>query len=477
VINQERPTQIEKKDTYYNLYVNNISLKDYKRLKGKKSKLRFEFNFEKNTINYFIDAKYEPTSIPSDDNLVNLFMDMGSTYTKYIVAQSNMNGDILKMRRCIGPKPTSTYCESISVDFNKKERVAAGTEAFGQWLVQSLRKISQEHHKRGEIIHSVIWSFPDIDGTLDQDFYLKASNIVNSHTNAFIYDKFMLIPEHESLKSMFDHILKTLAKVGRNEIDLIKQKNTVNRNKYNNSLHRYREYNNKWWLTKLFIEKVYDPGKLKQITIPEYYRKYLKMGCVDGLKNFIILDAGGYSLDVYGEIGTEFIKKSFETGGQQLTQQLEEVMLSENNDNDAEQEKIRSCQHGACREYSENCKKWTIEIYQPCIDKIYKFISDNLKKSSAEGVSMVLTGQAFKNIYLHDFVIEKLNKYTIGSQTSSNISNVIKSNTELLEDTYLSLFYSITCKNEPQNLNPKNDLDIAGGSLFRHLELHKEFVL
>ena len=267
VINQKLSTRIDKKDTFYTLYVNNISLKDYRRL-SEKSIIHFEFDFEEKSITHSIEAKYDATSIPVNDNLVHLFMDMGSTYTKFIVAQSDLSGNILKIRRCIGPKPTSSYCESLSVDFDKKDRTESGTEAFGQWLVQSLRKISQEHYKRGEIIHSVVWSFPAINDKLNQMFYPTVSDIVNSHAGTFIYDEFILIPEHEALKYMFDHVLKTLARVGQNGIETINQKNTKidlenakSREVHNYKLRRYSDYQDRWWITKLFIDEVYHPGE------------------------------------------------------------------------------------------------------------------------------------------------------------------------------------------------------------------------
>jgi hypothetical protein len=102
------------------------------------------------------------------------------------------------------------------------------------------------------------------------------------------------------------------------------------------------------------------------------------------------------------------------------------------------------------------------------INKVCTFVTDNLKKSGAQGISLVLTGQAFKNVFLSKLLLEKLNLCERSVQTSSKISDLLQTNPELLKDSTLGLFYLTTCQNEPETIMPKSDFDIVGGSLLSH---------
>jgi len=276
---------------------------------------------------------------------INLFVDMGSTNSKWIVSDAD-NDSLLAIP--VG-KSTSELCAEWGLDYDKVSAYAKGGEEFSRWLeyavIKFVRHIQDEH--RANVVN-VKWSFPRVvDGTrLD---FTKISDDVTVDLTAYygLEGKFELVPEGFALEHMFRESVVELAKACESENaenerrvkeeaenkkhnmeEQAKVDDAVNKRKQ--ELH---EYENKGWWSQLWSRKyhteLYNPDfKEEHLGREDVWKSFRNTGArSDGKFDLLILDAGGSTLDYcYIPYGKKIDSGSFRAGGSDVTVRLAESL-------------------------------------------------------------------------------------------------------------------------------------------------------
>ena len=210
---------------------------------------------------------------------------------------------------------------------------------------------------------------------------------------------------------------------------------------------------------------------ITKVGLKDYYKQCLELGCQDGLKNFILLDAGGFTLDVYAKMDDQIVlAQSFKAGGNQITAQLLDKLRSVPNYKNstisgAEQHKIKIA-NGENLIFSKDLPQLTSDCYSKAIDDIISVLKQ--KTHQGHGFVIICSGLAFNNPFLIKLIQEKIEKakmiMTPQVQDTRKMYRFIGENVRELTqyDSYLfSNFLNIAKRTG--NIVPDGSFDIGGG--------------
>ena len=403
---------------------------------------------------------------------VILFMDMGSTNTKYVVYDQTKKSIERGDKR--GPIPTHDICQEFALDYDKQKLAGQEADIFAAWLTNAVKRIDAKFLENNQAITKIFWAFPRFHGSLTDHFYDSVSLQVTNRIKCNIPEGLVLVPEDVALRGMFERVLTQLSILGERE-----QKSTGNKNQ---ELRRKRQreienYNKHWWITRVLFYD--DPNKkpIEYLTLDEYYKQCLALGCQNGLKNVVLLDAGGFTLDVYAKInGEPVLARSFRAGGNLLTGKLLEAMRRTKNyesscEQDAEKEK-RKISNGENSKFSDIFPALTQECYGDAIDEIVNALSCATKDN--RGLVLVCSGLAFNNPYLLELIQEKMKKAKLLIPSAQQIQNTrtmfnfINGNRDKIDPAdyiLFSRFLSIAIRTN--NQRPDSTFDISGGMFMK----------
>jgi hypothetical protein len=447
-----------------------------------------------------------------DGQPVALYVDMGSTYTKVfkvsiphdqnspvdrgsgltnwaksiaVITDGNKSGDLVE---AWGPMPTEEFVFQWKLTgYSKRELVGGDSETLAYKIAEAVRSLTVSFAQNRRPVASVAWSFPEMD-SIDVD---KVSGLLEKLTNAFVLDRAFLVREHEALRQRFKNVLSIMARVARDRkqaqmtaMALNREQEQARRKAHEEFQRRKEEYDNLWFFEKWFTQKPNRPNESLYRTEPlptleEWHQQFLDMSIDPDLKDVLILDAGGFSLDTYCKIGNNAFGRSFEAGGMQLTDEIrgylgekrgtsqENVVLSE-----AEDRKKKVC----CNEFDSlrrtelgtYVESWTRDIYEEALNSIADWVKKNAQK---KGVPVILTGGAMDNFYLRDLIRQTFEKekvstrFTISVQLSEQIAE-----SQLMGKPSLSRFRRSTFGFAVGSRLPEIAYDVVGGLLNAHLD-------
>lgn len=403
---------------------------------------------------------------------VILFMDMGSTNTKYVVYDQTKKSIERGDKR--GPIPTHEICQELALDYDKQKLAGQEADIFSAWLTNAVKRIDAKFLENNQAITKIFWAFPRFHGSLTDHFYDSVSMQVTNRIKRNIPDGLALVPEDVALRGMFERVLTQLSVLGERE-----QKNTDSKNQ---EIRRKRQreiedYNKHWWITRVLFYD--DPNKkpIKLLSLDEYYKQCLALGCQNGLKNVILLDAGGFTLDVYAKInGETVLARSFRAGGNLLTGKLLEVMRRTKNyesscEQDAEKEK-RKISNGENSKFSDIFPALTLECYGKAIDDIVNALTGAMKNN--RGLVLVCSGLAFNNPFLLDLIQDKMKKAKLLIPSAQQIQNTrtmfnfINGNRDKIDPAdYILFSHFLSIAIRTNNQHPDSTFDISGGMFMR----------
>ena len=443
------------------------------------------------TVSEGIKCEFE-----SFESGVSLFVDMGSTQSKMISVESDWHdgkvtspGRILqaltapgptepyaatteKELLCLshGPAPSRLFSDKFGLQsFDKKSLDASSKNELKQWFAEAARRFAAYYASRkGQGIINIIWSFPKTQDCRDDSFYKELSGEITKAVAPSILGSFTVVPEHLTLKYRFESTLKTLGRLG-----FEKKEEKINKEKKNEDIQESKDetkkehqkalqyYNRRSWFMKAFIlTKPQEPDWSRYTpeavpTVEEFYNKFMDINAVKGLKDFIAMDAGGYTLDVYGQISDKTFTKSVGAGGNKLTDRVLEFLNNEATSGNskifgnAELEKLAACagDPNGKGTLPRKCKEWTREIYEPAIKEVTEWASDIAGPNKTErGLPIILSGCAMKNKFLRELIENSFDNAKMERifVTSEEIAQIIEKYEELQQKQELFRFWLIT---------------------------------
>ena len=438
---------------------------------------------------------------------VSLFIDLGSSHSKLITLSfpedlyigDNADGTLhMRIKSRLerfaasltdGIKPTAWEPQSTGefVDewglpnYNKAELCRGNAAHIGPWISRAIRAFVEGYAKQGRPVVHVYWSFPEIN---DVDL-CAVGKLVRELCDPYLLLGAVVLSEHEAHRLRFGSVLAEMAKIASSRVDERREaekKNLGTKAAKNRALSKHKrdkeKYDDTFVLWRWFKTKPTKPNlsRYKSVAVPtleEWHKVFLEINADRKLTDVVVLDAGGYTLDVYGRVGGKVFGKSLEAGGQSLTEEyrkyLSEKKGSEIGFEQAEQQKIRFFVDERYKLGDTESKFWddcTSQIYSRTVSELCEWLS---KQSKKKGLPVLLTGGASGNWYYLQLVKRSFEKVGLNLVVTGavDLSQQITRN-DLLENGLLRRFATVTHGFDLECRFPSTSHDVVAG-LFEHL--------
>lgn len=364
---------------------------------------------------------------------VALFVDLGSTSTKLIELPAAEAADPrealhVALRESVAeeertsahePRETEDLIRTLGLPrFVKAEMGLTDHSVVARWFADATASLAAHYATaQDRLVLSVAWSFPSIDG--------RSVETVSSRLGEMASDCVLvgatLLAEHASLRSRFGTVLRGLAAMAhdrKQERDVVVAKNDETEAALQGAQADYatrkRRHDKSFW-RRLFLRtpRGPDPSQYATVEVPsldDWHSRLLEIRVDSRLRDVLILDAGGYSLDVYCQIsdGAPF-GQSFAVGGELLTGRvrayLEEVAKRDVPLPEAEARKLRECTSPGGGVLADLLKAWTEELYSPAIEHVVAWVAEHAKTI---GLPLIATGGAMLNPHLQLLIRQRL---------------------------------------------------------------------
>ena len=450
-----------------------------------------------------LDLPSAPVEIPQlESGPVALFVDMGSTFSKVIevslpyrlhheegawdpAAATEIFAIIADAaahsRIRVEQSPTAKFAERRGIPIFHKDRLAnASTAQVASWIAAAIRALAAYHARQGRPIAAVGWSFPSLGGHNLTELSATVAGLVS----AVVLGSIVVVGEHESLRDRFKGGLGDLAAAAQNAKRArakAKKQNREHEAKKQAATQAYEkekaEYAARWF--KWFADEPSKPtyARYSTVRVPElaeWHRRFISCGADPDLENVLILDAGGYSLDVYCRIKEATLGQSFEAGGNQLTSLVQAFIAEKKGEpvsyEYAESKKVdigSAGQPDPKGTLAREVQSWTREIYGKPVANTLRWIKNRLH---GKGLPLILTGGAMENVYLRALILEQVaGQVAVVPTNGPEIALLIRSDAQLRRNDTLQRFQQIAHAFSPFERKPRSAYDIAGGLLEHYL--------
>lgn len=354
-----------------------------------------------------------------EDKRINIYVDLGSTNSKYIVAAADANGKSTGFLEIPVAEKTSRLCGGCGISYDKASAYKLGHDEFISWLAYAvlgfMRKI-QEKFKSNVV--NIYWAFPKVVEGAEIDFAGVSKVVTNRLCEYGLLGRFCLIPEGESLKWMFKDRVTELAAASEEEERTNKRREEEEaRNRTHNENERRKveasrfardreaaawkkdHWFKKWFCSPEVTTRLYDAQikseSLGRETLLKEFRKTGASG--DGRFSMLILDAGGSTLDfcflpVDGSIQSD----SYQAGGAAVTDGLAKKLSISFEDAEKRKQALSVLsRHEILREITE-------AVYQKALKDISSRVGD------CKPLCVIGTGLAMANRQLRLYIKEVL---------------------------------------------------------------------
>ena len=289
--------------------------------------------------------------MPDYGRLINLFVDLGSTNSKWIVAHADKNGKSGGFIAIRTARPTREVCGQFGIDYDKESAYRLlendSQETFMKWLGEAVLGFTIRVQKEFQAnVMELKWAFPRIEHAASLDFSRVSRDITNTLQSFGFKGHFALFPEGEALDYMFRDRVRELASASqKEEQENARRIDQENRNKCFNAeeqrkaaaskLAREREaqaWKKEHWFKRWFC----DPEVRTPLYQAQHRTEYLGRenalqafrvtgAMANGKFNLLIVDAGGTTLDYYFKpVSGPHSSGSFEAGGRSVSERLAE---------------------------------------------------------------------------------------------------------------------------------------------------------
>lgn len=422
--------------------------------------------------------------MPDYGQLINLFVDLGSTNSKWIVAHADKNGKSGGFIQIVLARPTREVCGQYGIDYDKESayRILENEppETFTKWLGEAVLGFTMRMQKEFRAnIMKLKWAFPLIEYAAMLDFHKVSKEVTNTLQSFGFKGHFELLPEGEALYYMFNDRVRELASASqKEEQENARRIEQENRNKRFNveeqrksaASKQEREREAQAWKKKHLIKRWFcDPEVTTPLYQAQHRTEYLGRenalqafrvtgAMANGKFNLLIVDAGGTTLDYYFKpISGTHSSGSFEAGGQTVTERLaKELSIPPEV---AEKRKLELSK----AQKNEALRKATDATYRKALEKIASVVKGH------QPLCVVASGLGMLNMQLR-----KLLKETIGLPEdqmlmfSPDIAKLFPgSKTSEYQDiqTFMDIVEGIV-EGGPKNGMPWPGADVCGGLYF-----------
>jgi hypothetical protein len=380
-----------------------------------------------------------------------LFLDVGSALSKFLIVEIEVepkNTTIKKaeLAACLrmglqkassgsidrvfldGPHPTQDFVENYGLSHTPKKVLDQyEDEELAAHFSRSLAGLANRFYKReNRLISDVFWAFPN---TKRRDF-AKITDSINGSLGGAIMGSVRIVPEAQCLRSEFADALNALAKAAKVATH---QKETAEEEKKRtlNAEMRIRKawegYQSRPWYERAWITVTGSrppdashslPSYVKIPSLEDWHREFSRLDCDARLSDFLVFDAGGYSLDVYGTFSDgsgEIVSESFPAGSTMINTALIEELRKINADRSeqdyadrAELMKRDICgdpPHWEQHRLHDLCRTSSSKVYERHIDEVLELVGERV---AGKGFPIILTGGGGRNQFLQKLLKEKL---------------------------------------------------------------------
>lgn len=372
-------------------------------------------------------AKKVPCNVHElPEKVESLFVDMGSTRTKMIRVTTECGGSFSSKKfydwfqdlneckvaeekglprhakSCNWPTEGFISLHGLS-QMAKATLVAKNDEELAVWLGDSVSRLAAHFKELGD----VVWSFPSMKEN-ERDF-ASISRQATEIAKTDMLGEVKLVCEHEAINLRFRHALRQLGEKG--QLDLEDWEGRQARNKQHEKAKK--EYEGKWFITKLFSS---EPKTKREegSDVDERFNDYIEL-LSDKFKNYIIIDAGGLTLEVKCQFDGEDMGKSFAAGSEDLTEEVRKLLASKRSKEvtvlEARNEKEETCRKGEkSNDYlAKKCAEVTKEIYAKPLEDIVKWVGQRLERSKKKTIPVILSGGGTENRFLIQMIRNAVN--------------------------------------------------------------------
>lgn len=421
-----------------------------------------------------------------ESGVVDLFLDMGSTFTKYLEVVHSCTfkdwdetlakkayDDVVGLLefdpsslRVSMPEEISTqkFREERGVrEFDKSKLLAGGASEISSWLIAACRDLVCYYADRGLILCNLTWSFP-----IEVDSAARISSVVSESLSGLILGSFYLVPEHRSLRSRFQKVVSSLSEFARERED---EREQMKETKESASQKRSDYDQSIWRKLNPFESAPSDPSKF---SVPHRIKELEEFLSHWGDEDFplVLFDAGGCTFDVYAEVGGNRFEKSFEAGGNDLTKgmrqliaelrdsKVTQVPLSEAED----RKRMESKQSGSGKLHS-GFRNLTENIYAPPIDEVFGWIYEQVEPSKTSPL-VICTGGAMNNGYLREMLRNRMKgseALVTSTQHLCELFALPKLRNSIYQEPHCQRFWLISHLLDPDRFDSRSSFDIVGG--------------
>lgn len=436
-----KPMVAGRKETFSTIKIPSLStLLDWQKNKGS---VKCNVLSEEMTVSTMASVAFKADCFT---DMANLSVDVGSTVTKMIFTYAqDLNDDlphaynsaaaamaIPERKYCHDTMATNrassgkSFCDDYDLPTFNKENFAnlfakgdgvEGVAKLSNFIETAIKRIARRiFEKEHIIIANVFWAFPNLSLNGCRLDFEKISSIVSAKSRPYILGSFTCVAEHEALKHMFTHVLRHLYQVAYHERIRI---DTINHNRdqvariefekeqqaYEAELSRLSGF---WNILKRRSMRKNAPQRnaVAHEELASCFRRCLRMGRKEELENFLILDAGGCTLDVYGEIDKRAeVETSYKAGGESITTFFENMLIEHRNWNRDDKDLHSKAESLKCQtaEYVEEESNALVHQYKDWLEKSTKDVYEKPLKEiremmrGANPLVVVVTGGGAKN--------------------------------------------------------------------------------
>lgn len=380
-----------------------------------------------------------------------VFLDVGSSQTKFLVVELDVKptdtpGESAQLAEKLrarlldaasgsdrgvfleGPHPSKAFVEKYGLSHTPKEKLDKYDDvALAAHFASSLSGLAERLYRNdGHLVSDVFWAFPN---TKQRNFE-TINHSVNALAGRNLLGKARIVPESECLRSAFSGSLHSLAQAAKEVVEQKDAAEEENR-KIESAEQRIQKawdaYQRRPWYEKSFewvtgnapenpSQRKFDPVKVP--SLKDWHREFAKLDCDENLSDFIVFDAGGYSLDVFATFAgspANDISISVPAGSTVINRALVEEMRKLYPDKSEQyySEKAERTKKEICSKPEENeghdlhplCREMTLRNYGSQVDKVLSRVESRVH---GKGFPIILTGGGGRNQFLQQLLKDKL---------------------------------------------------------------------
>jgi len=331
-----------------------------------------------------------------------------------------------------GPHPSAAFVEEYGLSQTPKEKLDRYDD--DQLAAHFARSISglagQLYRSESRLVSHVYWAFPN---TSNRDFSVITQR-VNTMLGGAILGHAWVVPESECLREAFSGSLYALAQAARTVVEEKSSAEEVNQKaeQADARIHAAWKALQAFDLARLckvglkLADLINRGAQRPEIpTLEDWHRELSKLECDENLSDFLVFDAGGYSLDVFA-VFADTVRKpislSFPAGSMAINPALVEELRKnaphrpiEEHQRNAEIEKKDVCsdpEHYQQHALYSICRNMTEHTYRGPIDIVLDQVH---QKVQGRGFPIILTGGGGQNQFLQQLLKRKLEERNLAT--------------------------------------------------------------